>query len=453
MLSTITSDVANFITKSKYEYFSTEAKEQAKYCLLDWIGVTMMGALEEASQIVGHFVKEQDCKKEATILNKDFKTCVLFAVLVNGISGHVLDFDDAFPTVSGHPSATIMPATLAMAEKLGSSGVEMLKAIIIGFQVQFAIGEAIMPQHYNEGWHNTSTIGRFGATAAAASLLNMSTKDTINALGIAATTASGLKCVFGSMSKSFNAGKPGMDGILAALLADHGFDCVKDSLENKAGFINVFASFSDVNKLIKALESPLVIEGVRAKKYPSCYSTHPIIECMLSIHNKLGEAPKLSDIESLTYFIYPRCMEIATIQKPLTPLESRFSTQFCGAVALKKGNTMSIKDFGGENLKNDYIIELINKTKLIAVKEYEKNRKSKAVLEFKNGKKLEASVDLYKMMKDRIKGNESIVNKFNILLSSIKSLNSTKELKEAILNLENISNIKEELIPLINISR
>ena len=449
-MTKITSQVAQFITNTDYENLTIEAKEQAKYCFMDWIGVSMIGASEEASQIVSHFIKEQDYKKEATIINQNIKTSTFFAALANGISSHVLDLDDIYPWGPGHPSATVIPTALAMAEKLGSSGVEMLKAIIIGFQVQFAIGEAIMPQHYKEGWHNTSTLGRFGSTSAAASLLKMSTKKTMNALGIAATSTGGLKGVFGSMSKSFNAGKAGMDGILAVLLADQGFDSVEDSLENNQGFIHVFASVSNESNVIKALKGPLVIERVRPKKYASCYSTHSIIECMLSIHNQLGYSPKAKDIKSITYIVHPRCLEIAAISNPVSPLEARFSTQFCGASALKKGK-MNIEDFSKKDIKDLEIIHLMYKTNFIVKEEYQKDRKAKAVIEFNNGQKLESSINLFELTKDRDKSNENIKKKFNILLSRIKSENSTRKLKDTILNLENISNIKEEFIPLLDL--
>jgi len=449
-MKNITSQIASFITDTKYKDLTGIAIEQAKYCFLDWLGVTMIGAQEEASKIAQNFIQNQNCKEEATILNSNLKTNTIYAALSNGISGHVLDLDDIYPWGPGHPGATVFPAALAIAERNGSPGIDFIKAVILGFQIQFAIGEAIMPEHYKEGWHNTSTLGRFGAVSSVSSLLNMSNEEVINALGIAATSGGGLKGVFGSMSKSFNAGKACMDGVLAALLASYGFDSTKDSIENKQGFINNFASISNSSNTIKAIHGPLVIEKVRPKKFPSCYSTQSVVECMLSINSQLNKPLHSEDIESITCFVHPRCLEIAAIANPKTPLECRFSTQFCGSVALKKGK-LTLEDFNDKNLADPDIINIIDKINFIAKDEYEKNRKAKTIVKFASGQILDSFVDLSEITKDRNKSNTNITDKFDSILEQIKIKKIKKDtLKKTILNLENISNIKEDLIDIIS---
>jgi 2-methylcitrate dehydratase PrpD len=446
----ITSQIADFIANINYKDLPPVSIEQAKYCFLDWVGVTLLGTKEKASEIAASFVEKQGSNQEATIINHNLKTSTLLATLVNGISSHVLDFDDIYPWGPGHPGVTVFPAALSMAEKLSSSGIDFIKATIIGFQVQFAIGEAIMPEHYKKGWHNTSTLGRFGAVSSVSSLLGMSAEKIINALGIAATSGGGLKAVFGSMSKSFNAGKAGMDGMMSALLAHDCFDSTKDSLENKQGFLRLFSSNNIVNeeKAIEALLGPFVIERVRPKQYPSCYSTHSVIECMLSIHKQLDSTLKATDIKSITCFVHPRCLEIAAITDPKTPLECRFSTQFCGAVALKKGN-IGIEDFILENIKDLEITKLMQKMNLIAREEYEKNRKAEVIIELKDGRELKSSVDLAELTEDRVKSNNKIIDKINCNLQHIRSRDSIEKIKDIIINMENVNNIRSEVIPYI----
>ena len=112
----------------------------------------------------------------------------------------------------------------------------LLAALVIAFDILVRVGYGAKRLHYDRGWHATSTLGKFGAAAGAGKLLNLDVETLANAFGIAGTTAGGLRLVFGNMGKSFHAGKAAMDGVLAAILAQKGFDCSKNIFRKSFNF-------------------------------------------------------------------------------------------------------------------------------------------------------------------------------------------------------------------------
>ena len=138
------------------------------------------------------------------------------AGMLNGSAGHALDYDDVNASMGGHPTAPVAPVVLALGEQLGSTGEEIIRAFIVGYEVECALGSMGGVEHYNNGFHSTGTMGTFGAAAAAANLLGLDATQTMNAFGIAATQASGIKCNFGTMTKPLHAGKAAMNGLIAA---------------------------------------------------------------------------------------------------------------------------------------------------------------------------------------------------------------------------------------------
>src|SRR5207249_772416 len=148
-----------------------EARGQARRAVLDTLGVTLAGSREHASTKVAAMVREQGGLEEAAVLGHDFRAPATDAALVNGTSAHALDFDDVSMSMRGHPSVPLMPAVLAVAEKLGSSGPELIDAFVLGFEVECKAGRLIGAPHYELGWHPTATFGTLGAAAACARLL------------------------------------------------------------------------------------------------------------------------------------------------------------------------------------------------------------------------------------------------------------------------------------------
>jgi 2-methylcitrate dehydratase PrpD len=329
-----------------------EALETARLALLDTIGVTLAGAQEDCVHILAR-ASAPLAKGPATLFGTTEVVSPLNAALINGTAAHALDFDDCSNTLGGHPSAPIVPALFALAEREETTGAAMLEAYVVGFEVETKIGRAVNFTHYEKGWHPTSTLGTFGAAAACAHLLGLDIDRFATALAIAASMASGLKANFGTMTKPYHVGHAARNGLLAALLAAEGMTANHAALEDGQGFFNVYngpGSF-DAEKLFAGFAEPLDLlePGVAFKRHPCCASTHPALDALMRIMSE----QKLSadSIRSIRSWTHPRRLKHTNRPHPKSGLDAKFSVQYVlaraaleGAVSLDHFSDAAIKD-------------------------------------------------------------------------------------------------------------
>src|SRR5262249_24867627 len=148
-----------------------------------------------------------------------------------------------------------------------------------------ALGRALNPGHYVRGWHATTSIGTLGCAAAAGRILGLDAEQTVNALGIAASLACGLKENFGSMTKPYHAGPAARNGVLAAQLAREGMTAAETALDGRQGYAAAFSgatlqadAFDRLGQRWEILES-----GIAVKPYPSCALTHSAIDTLVAL--------------------------------------------------------------------------------------------------------------------------------------------------------------------------
>src|SRR5213079_718932 len=103
----------------------------------------------------------------------------LYAAVINGITGHVFEYDDTTPMNYIHPTPPVASALFAYASANAVTGREFIHAYLMGFEVESRVGNAVYPAHYNMGWHITATAGVFGAAAAIGKLLGLETQEMI----------------------------------------------------------------------------------------------------------------------------------------------------------------------------------------------------------------------------------------------------------------------------------
>jgi len=266
----LTKRLAEFVHDTSFNNIPQDVVTKSKYSILDWIGCTLAGKSDESSRVIIEYVKEFNGKRQATVIGTNIKTDIEHAALANGVISHALDFDDYHGKTVIHATTASLPSILSIAEHRSSCGEDIMTAFILSVDISIRIGLALTRTHYERGWHSTSTAGRFGATAGAAKMLKLSTETIINSLGICGTQASGLRKVFGTMGKPFNAGKASMDGVISAMLAEKGFNSSSDIIEGKLGVLDVMTDNADPDVLLKDLGSQYYISDLSFKPYPSC---------------------------------------------------------------------------------------------------------------------------------------------------------------------------------------
>ena len=213
------------------------------------------------------------------------------AALVNGTASHAFELDD-YHNAKLHPGAVVMPAAIAVAEKLDASGADLVTAIAAGYEVMIRSSLALNPSAARlRGWHLTGVCGPFGAAAACASLLKLNTEQTAWALGLAGTQGAGLWAfnADGTMSKRLHAGKAAHSGVLAAELAQLGFTGPTQIYEfEDGGVLKAFSDASDPAPLTQDLGAVYHLDKTSIKPYSCCGSTHSYIDAALALRKKLG---------------------------------------------------------------------------------------------------------------------------------------------------------------------
>lgn len=358
----IAEQLAKRIVSMKYEDLPAEAVRWAKISFIDTIGCAFAGIDEKGSQIVQKVLTAGKSAGPSLIWGTARRAMPLEAASINGIASHALDYDDCNNSIAGHPSAALLPASLALAEELGASGRDVILAYVTGFETMGRVAHAVHLHHYEKGWHPTATLGIFGATAASARLLGLDVERTATALAIAVSLASGVKANFGTMTKPLHAGECTRNGLYAALLAREGFTASPEAFEHKHGFFEVFNGAGNYNaeKVLESWAEPLEIlnPGVGLKQYPCCGSTHSAIDAMLILRERYQLTPeKVAKIESITH---DRALAHTDRPDPRSTLDAKFSVQYCVARALMHGD-VTFEHFEGETYRDPAVLKLLQR--------------------------------------------------------------------------------------------
>ncbi len=357
-----TEKISRFIVETKLERIPPPVVEAAKKAFLDCFGVTVAGSTEPVGRTIAAFVQEMGGKPESVVMGHGFRTSALWASLANGAMSHAMDYDDGGGLhIALHPSVTVAPVALSLGEALGAGGAQVLEAYILGIEVECKIAAGIAVEHMDRGFHPTATLGPFGAATAAAKLLRLDEQATRYALGIVASTSSGLRQNFGTMTKPFHAGHACKNGVMAAMLAGRGLTSAPDILEAPLGFYQVMAGdgLYDLAKAADHLGSPwhFIYPGIKAKIYPCCRGNHTSLDTIFQLLKR--HTIPAAAVAGVDVGADPNGADLF-YHDPKTTLEAKFSLEYSMAAALVDGQ-VGLHQFTEERLWDPQIREMVRK--------------------------------------------------------------------------------------------
>ena len=338
-----------------YDDIPDHVIQVANQCILDWFGCASVGCNEPLAKILRETFGYR--AGSCSVIGSDLKLDAPTAALLNGATGHALDYDDTGSRTMCHSTAPVLPAALAIAEEIGASGKELVTAFIVGVEVLGRVAIAMGRDHYPRGFHTTATYGAFGATAAVAHLLKLPKDKYAIAMGLAASHASGVKANFGTMTKPFHPGHSAESGINSARLAANGFTANPDAVMGNQGFIGAASNPEDATEeLIDARDEWLIL-GTLFKYHAACHLTHSAIESVLSLKTSLD----VEDLSSLTITVHPGLLDICGIPEPKTGLEGKFSLTGTASLALNGIDMADPETFVDEVISSEDVQRLIPK--------------------------------------------------------------------------------------------
>ncbi len=332
----VTKKLAAWIVDLSPQAIPESVQHEGVRSFVNWLGCAVGGAAHETVDRALTAVLPFSGPQRAQILGRRERLDELHAALLNGISSHVLDYDDTHLKTIIHPAGPVASAILAIAEGRGISGRDFLTALIVGIEVECRIGNAVYPDHYDRGWHITGTAGVFGAAAAAGRLLGLDERRMSWALGLAATQSSGLREMFGTMSKSFHPGRAAQNGAMSAFLARAGFDSSERAIEAPRGFANVLSTKQDYAEITEGLGERWEAALNTYKPFACGIVIHPTIDGCQQIRRELGS--EVAAIRSVALRTNPLVLELTGKTEPKTGLEGKFSVYHAAAVALLRGD-------------------------------------------------------------------------------------------------------------------
>jgi len=360
--------ISEFVVRTA---ISDTARERAAAAFIDTIGVMLAGASEPAARIAQTLAADEGAG-ECRVLGTSIATSPGWAAFANGVAAHALDYDDMCFVSLAHPSCALVPALLAAGEISNASARTLLDAYVVGFEIECRLGAVMNPRHYHQrGWHCTSSIGTLGAAAAAARVLGIDAEQTRHALGIAASSACGLKENMGSMVKPLHAGMAARNGVTAARLAERGFMASAHAIDGPQGYLAAMDSEqASLDGAVADLGLRWEIEdtGITVKLYPSCAATHPPLDALKELvrrerftHDQVAAIDIEVDSMTPRLLIHPN---------PTTGLEAKFSMPFCAAAAVVYPR-ISIDTFTVDRIRSTEVQSLMPRVALRANREFD----------------------------------------------------------------------------------
>lgn len=363
----VTAAIADLVRTAAAESVSVAVLERAKIHILDTLGLALAGNRSEAAGIVRDDIVGLGFGDDgSSIFGTTLRAPPRFAAFANAVSAHADNYDDTVPqarlerTGGIHASGAVLPAVLAIAERTGVSGMGAIVSYLIGIEVAGRLNHAISPRHYLDGFHTTGTLNVFGAVAASARLLNLDAPGTVNAIGIAASRAAGVRRNFGTMSEILHPGFAAQDGIVSAELAARGLTAASDALDGSTGFLAAGAGEFDAGDIVGRLSRPWLFDdpGVWIKPHPNGALTHPGAGCLLELLRDNSVVP--AEINEIRVQTNDRVWRTLQHHWPQTAMQAKFSMEFTLAV-IAVGGQAGLADFTDENLQRAGIQEMMKR--------------------------------------------------------------------------------------------
>ncbi|MFA5916076.1 MAG: MmgE/PrpD family protein [Burkholderiales bacterium] len=352
---------AEFAQNFRAQPIPPQALHHAKRAVIDWYAALLPGAVAAPATLLEKALAE-DLDRGGASLALGRKATARTAALINAAAAHTMEVDDIYREAIYHPGAPTIAAALAVAQESGASGETFLRGVIVGYEISTRIGAAMGRAHYRY-WHNTGTIGSFGAAAAAAAIYGLDAKRFAHALATVTTFAAGLQQAFrmDSMSKPLHAGHAAQSGLLAALAAREGVTGSLDVIEGEAGFGRAMGSGPDWDQATATLGTDFHITRMTFKNHACCGHTFAAIDGALELQRRLGV--KAGDIAHLDVGTYRPALEVAGYEHPTTPAEARFSLKYVVATALTHGS-VRLAAFEPARLSDPATLALMGKIRL-----------------------------------------------------------------------------------------
>ena len=289
----ITGQLARYMVEARDRDLPPDVARETRHRILDTIGAIVSGARMKPGEAAIRYVLSQGGTPEASVLTTNIRTSAVNAALANGMFGHADETDDFEPVTKAHPGCAVVPAALAVAEREGRSGLEVMRAVALGYDLCCRFLMALGPDHVR-GTHRSAegTSATFGAAAAAASLARLDERGMRHVLSYAAQQVSGIWSWTRDnehIEKAFDFGGMGArNGVTAALMVQSGFTGVDEVLDGEHNMIDALSTEPRHDQMIAGLGSRFFVTETAIKTFSVGYPIQAPLDALLTLRQQHG---------------------------------------------------------------------------------------------------------------------------------------------------------------------
>jgi 2-methylcitrate dehydratase PrpD len=383
----VTKELARFAAEYSFDEVPDDVVHEGKRAALNWAALALASAHHPVVNAVIAAATRCGAGGSSAVLGRSDLVPLDWAAAVHAASAHVEDYDDTHLATLIHVGAPVYSAVFSVAEAQGVNGKDALYSAILGSEVALRVGMAMGIEHWRRGNHLTATCGAVGAAAGVSRVLGLNVKQTMQAIGIVSTSASGVLATLGTDTKAWNAANAARDGVVAALLASEGF--TGPTLEADKGFVAVGTPEPHLDVLAKDLGQWWEFRKNTYKPYACGIVGHPAIEGVLDLRDEL--LGKFDSIEGISVAVHSSVIDLMANPTPVTGLEGKFSVPHCVAVALADG-LAGIDQYSDARVNDREVVSLRSRVTLVSDESVEKDA-ARLDVTFHDGSVLRAAVE------------------------------------------------------------
>jgi 2-methylcitrate dehydratase PrpD len=435
---------ATFSSSLTLDEVPEEVIAAAKLHLLDTLGCGLAAHALDVAPAAREAMTEPGVAGPATAIGVHRGLPSADAALINGVTCHALDYDDTHTGAIAHVSVAVVPAALAAAQAAGAPGSDVLAATIAGNEIVTRLGLAVGASFHARGFHPTSVCGVFGATAAAAAVRGLDGSQTVNALGIAGSMASGLLeyLADGSSTKRLHPGWAAHAGIIATSLAAHGATGPATVIEGRFGLYRAFVQGDDADIAAQTADLGQRWETLRIafKPYPACHYVHASLDAAAQLQaddpveiDEIEEIVALTTEAGVSLVLEP----LADKHRPRTEYEAKFSLPYSLASLLVHG-TVDVSTYTDEAIVDEEVLRLAAKVRY-EIKDYDTfplALPGGVRIRTRDGRTIEAELEYQRGGPDNPMTEEQVRDKFRTNASLALGATEADALEAAIMALE-----------------
>ena len=452
-MSPLTRTLVQFSHSLSREDLSDEVIRQARYLLLDYLGVTLAGSQTESSQAIYRMLAQSAGTGPCTVIGTASRTSAEYAALANGTAAHGVELDDTHQAGSIHLGVVMFSTAIALSELLPDLDSDrFFPAVVAGYEVAARLGIAVQPKyHYELGFHPTATCGVFGAAVTAAKLMGLGEDQMLSAMGIAGSMAAGSLefLADGAWTKRLHPGLAAQNGILAARLAAGGFRGPGTILEGRDGFLSAYSRKPIPEAVTRDLGQTFEILRTSIKPHACCrYLQSPIdgLIALANTHNIFPEQVERIEVAVLEAGWPLVCEPRERKYAPSNTVDAQFSMPFGAAVALTD-RAAGLDQFSGGRFHSPEIKRLMGKVVMVKDLRIEKNFPvewpAHVQVFLKNGQQFEKFVRYPKGDPENPLNWQELSAKFSSLATRVLPRERCEQINRSVLEIDSAQTLRD----------